>query len=76
MVEQPFVVSDVLWARLGPYLPGMRSDSGVTAKDNSQFRRFSPLGRGGCFRVSFQSYDQRPRPRVCAHWRQSVWREL
>ena len=34
MDEQRFVVSDVLWQRLEPHLPGKPSDAGVTAKDN------------------------------------------
>jgi len=34
MNEQRFVVSDILWQRLEPHLPGKVSDAGVTAKDN------------------------------------------
>lgn len=37
MDEQRFVVSDVLWQRLEPHLPGKTSDCGVTAKDNRLF---------------------------------------
>ena len=37
MNEQRFVVSDVLWKRLEPHLPGKVSDAGVTAKDNRLF---------------------------------------
>lgn len=37
MDEQRFVVSDVLWERLKPHLPGKASDCGVTAKDNRLF---------------------------------------
>ena len=37
MIEDRFVVSDGLWMRLEPYLPGKASDSGVTAKDNRLF---------------------------------------
>jgi len=39
MIEDRFVVSDGLWARLEPCLPGKASDSdsGVTAKDNRLF---------------------------------------
>ena len=32
-----FVISDGLWAKIGPLLPGKQSDSGVTAKDNRLF---------------------------------------
>jgi transposase len=34
MNELRFVVSDVLWQRLEPHLPGKVSDAGATAKDN------------------------------------------
>ena len=37
MNEQRFVVSDILWQRLEPHLPGKISDAGVTAKDNRMF---------------------------------------
>jgi len=37
MNERRFVVSDVLWQRLEPYLPGKASDAGATAKDNRLF---------------------------------------
>jgi len=37
MNEQRFVVSDILWERLEPHLPGKVSDAGVTAKDNRLF---------------------------------------
>jgi len=37
MDEQRFVVSDILWGRLEPHLPGKVSDRGVTAKDNRLF---------------------------------------
>ena len=37
MDEQRFVVSDILWQRLEPHLPGKVSDAGVTAKDNRLF---------------------------------------
>ena len=37
MDEQRFVVSDVLWQRLEPLLPGKASDAGATAKDNRLF---------------------------------------
>ena len=37
MDEQRFVVTDDIWARLEPYLPGKKSDSGVTGKDNRLF---------------------------------------
>ena len=37
MDEQRFVVTDDIWARLEPHLPGKKSDSGVTGKDNRLF---------------------------------------
>ena len=37
MNEQRFVVSDALWQRLEPHLPGKISDAGATAKDNRLF---------------------------------------
>ena len=37
MNEQRFVVSDILWQRLEPHLPGKVSDAGVTARDNRMF---------------------------------------
>ena len=37
MDEQRFVVSEGVWARLEPHLPGKNSDSGATAKDNRLF---------------------------------------
>ena len=37
MNEQRFVVSDALWQRLEPHLPGKVSDAGATAKDNRLF---------------------------------------
>ncbi|WP_299783791.1 transposase [uncultured Roseobacter sp.] len=37
MNEQRFVVSDVLWQRLEPYLLGKLSDAGATAKGNRLF---------------------------------------
>ena len=37
MNEQRFVVSDALWRRLEPDLPGKVSDAGATAKDNRLF---------------------------------------
>ena len=37
MNEERFVVSDMLWRRLEPHLPGKISDSGATAKDNRLF---------------------------------------
>ena len=45
MNEQRFVVSDVLWQRLEPHLPGKVSDAGVTAKGNVCFWKRS---FGGC----------------------------
>ena len=37
MDEQRFVVADDIWARLEPHLPGKKSDSGATARDNRLF---------------------------------------
>ena len=37
MIEDRFVVSDYLWVRLEPQLPGKASDSGVTAQNNRLF---------------------------------------
>ncbi len=37
MNEQRFVVSDILWQRLEPHLPGKASDAGITAQDNRMF---------------------------------------
>ena len=37
MDEQRFVVTDDIWARLEPHLPGKKSDSGATGKDNRLF---------------------------------------
>mgnify|MGYP006442520091 FL=1 len=37
MDEQRFVISDDVWARLGPLLPGKQGDSGATGKDNRLF---------------------------------------
>ncbi len=37
MDEQRFVVTDDIWARLEPHLPGKESDSGVTGRDNRLF---------------------------------------
>ena len=37
MNERRFVVSDALWRRLEPDLPGKVSDAGATAKDNRLF---------------------------------------
>jgi transposase len=37
MNEQRFVVSDVLWQRLEPHVPGKVSDAGATAEDNRLF---------------------------------------
>ena len=37
MNEQRFVVSDTLWQRLEPHLPGKIGDAGATAKDNCLF---------------------------------------
>ena len=37
MDEQRSVVSEGIWTRLEPHLPGKKSDSGVTGKDNRLF---------------------------------------
>ena len=37
MNEQRFVVTDPVWQRLEPHLPGKASDVGATAKDNRMF---------------------------------------
>lgn len=37
MDDQRFVVSDEIWARLEPHLPGKKSDSGATGRDNRLF---------------------------------------
>lgn len=37
MNEARFVISDEVWERLAPHLPGKSSDRGVTAKDNRLF---------------------------------------
>jgi hypothetical protein len=37
MNEERFVVSDMLWRRLEPHLPGKISHAGATAKDNRLF---------------------------------------
>ncbi len=37
MFEKRFMVSDGLWTRLEPHLPGKAGDSGVTARDNRLF---------------------------------------
>ena len=37
MNEERFVISDEVWARLGPLLLGKQGDSGATGKDNRLF---------------------------------------
>ena len=37
MIEDRFVVTDRLWEKIRPLLPGKATDCGVTAKDNRQF---------------------------------------
>ncbi|MBU3029207.1 transposase [Paracoccus sp. XHP0099] len=37
MNEERFVLTDQVWQRLKPHLPGKSSDAGVTAKDNRLF---------------------------------------
>jgi hypothetical protein len=41
-----FVVSDAVWEKVAPLLPGKASDSGVTAKDNRKRRVEAVLPRG------------------------------
>ncbi len=56
MIEDRFVVSDSLWVRLGPQLPGKASDSGVTARNNRLFLEafsgaFGPVPLGETYRL-------------------------
>ena len=51
MNEHRFVVSDSLWQRFEPRLPGKVSDSGATAKDNRK-RRLRPIE----FSVAFSGF--------------------
>lgn len=37
MVEERFVLTDEVWARLAPHLPGKQGDAGATGKDNRLF---------------------------------------
>lgn len=37
MDQERFGVSDAVWAKIAPLLPGKASDRGVTAKDNRLF---------------------------------------
>ena len=37
MNRDRFVISDRIWAKIAPLLPGKASDRGVTAKDNRLF---------------------------------------
>lgn len=37
MDEQRFVMTNNIWARLEPHLPGKKSNSGATARDNRLF---------------------------------------
>ncbi|PZX13345.1 transposase [Celeribacter halophilus] len=37
MIEQRFVITDQLWQRIEPHLPGKVGDAGATAKDNRLF---------------------------------------
>jgi len=37
MIEHRFVVTDEVWLRLAPLLPGKATDKGVTARDNRLF---------------------------------------
>lgn len=50
MDKQRFVVTAGVWARIAPHLPGEKSDSGVTGKNNRLFqgvvRRYPRRDRG------------------------------
>ncbi len=49
MSEQRFVLTDRVWHRLEPHLPGKSSDAGATAKDNRLFlEAVFWRGRTGC----------------------------
>jgi hypothetical protein len=37
MVEERFVLTDEVWIRLAPHLPGKKGDAGATGKDNRLF---------------------------------------
>ena len=37
MVEERFVLTDDVWVRLEPHLPGKQGDAGATGKDNRLF---------------------------------------
>jgi transposase len=37
MVEERFVLTDEVWVRLAPQLPGKQGDAGATGKDNRLF---------------------------------------
>jgi len=37
MLDDRFVVTDELWEKAAPFLPGKSTDCGVTAKDNRRF---------------------------------------
>lgn len=64
MNEERFVVSDVVWHRLKPHLPGKIGDAGATAKNNRLFleavlwwvRTGSPWRDRGLLRLSAKSY--------------------
>jgi len=61
MDEQRFVVSDMLWQRLKPHLPGKVSGAGVTAKSNRMFLE------AVFWRVRTQS-PWRDLPSAFGHW--------
>src|SRR6056297_2892987 len=58
MNKQRFVVSDALWQRLTPHLPGKVSDAGVTAKTIACFSKqpsggYVPCRRGATWHLPF-----------------------
>lgn len=42
MKEERFVLTDDVWLRLAPHLPGKQGDAGVTGKDNRLFLEAVP----------------------------------
>ncbi len=53
MIHHRFVISDRLWRRIAPLLPGKAPDRGVTAGDNCLFLEavFRRVGTGAPWRV-------------------------
>ena len=72
MHEQRFVVSDVLWQRLGSHLSGKFSDAGATAKDNRLFLqailwRFAVARSATClWNSQFRRFRRWSKSGVCA----------